>query len=186
MSIATKTGDDGTTAILFGRRVAKTDLRIRANGAIDELNAALGMSRAFVLDPLVCIPLLQVQMELVTLMGELAVDPQDRERFAAKGYGVISGEMVDRLTALIHDLEKNHRISFQHWATPGASQGSACLDLARTVCRRAEREVLAAREAGVEVNPEIIRYLNRLSDLCWLYARWIETKAGWAVDPPAA
>ena len=79
---------------------------------------------------------------------------------------------------LIDDLEQNQKISFKHWATPGATRASAFLDQARTTCRRAEREIIAFQETGAEVNPEIIRYLNRLSDLCWLYGRYVETRAG--------
>ena len=86
--------------------------------------------------------------------------------------------MVDRLTARVDDLEKNHRISFKHWATPGATRESAFLDTARTVCRRAERAVIEVGERGLFINPETVRYLNRLSDLCWLYARYVETAAG--------
>ena len=68
-------------------------------------------------------------------------------------------------------------INYRGWATPGATAGSAALDVARTVCRRAEREVVALGETGAEVNAEIVRFLNRLSDLCWLWARWVETRA---------
>jgi cob(I)alamin adenosyltransferase len=86
--------------------------------------------------------------------------------------------MVDRLTAQIDDLEQNHKISYTHWATPGGTQSSAVLDLARVTCRRAERAVCECREGGVPVADEILGYLNRLSDLCWLWARFVETKAG--------
>ncbi len=178
MSIVTKTGDDGTTGVLFGRRLAKTDVRIVANGAVDELNAALGLARAFLQADALAGSLLSIQKELVTLMGELATLPADRERYIHAGFHFVDSAMVDRLTAQIHDLEQNHRISYQHWATPGATKVSAFLDNARTVCRRAERAVLAMGDAGEEINVEIIRYLNRLSDLCWLLARFVETKAG--------
>ena len=177
MSIATKTGDDGTTALMYGRRVPKTDARIAANGAIDELNAALGMARATFHDPFVAEKILAIQKELVVLMGELAVLPEDRERYAKGGFQFADAAMVDRLTAHIDDLEKNHRISYDGWATPGATPASAALDMARTTCRRAERQVVALGETGAPVNAEIIRYLNRLSDLCWLWARWVETSA---------
>lgn len=177
MSIATKTGDDGTTALMYGRRVPKTHARIAANGAVDELNAALGTVRATVDDRSVTDAVLAIQKELVILMGELAVVPEDRDRYLAGGHHFVGSEMVDRLTAIIDDLEKNHHISYRGWATPGATAGSAALDVARTVCRRAEREVVALAEAGVEVNAEIVRFLNRLSDLCWLWARWTETRA---------
>jgi cob(I)alamin adenosyltransferase len=177
MSIATKTGDDGTTALLFGRRVPKTDPRIATNGACDELNAALGMVRAFCAEPLITDAVLGIQRELVTLMGEVAVDAQDQARYLEKGFKLVTAEMVEALTAKIDDLEKNHRISYEGWATPGATQASACLDLARTGCRRAERAVLECRERGFPVSDEVVRYLNRLSDLCWLWARFVETKS---------
>ena len=119
-----------------------------------------------------------IQRELVDLMGELATDEADLERHRAKGYRCVDAGMVDALTAQIHGLEERERISFRHWATPGASRESAVLDLARTACRRAEREVVALGEQGFRVNPETVRYLNRLSDLCWLFARWIETRQG--------
>jgi cob(I)alamin adenosyltransferase len=84
--------------------------------------------------------------------------------------------MVDRLTDVVNDLEINYQVDFKHWATPGHSLSSAALDLARTTCRRAERRVLGLCENRNYVNPETIRYLNRLSDLLWLFARFIETK----------
>jgi cob(I)alamin adenosyltransferase len=177
-SIATKTGDDGETALMFGRRVSKGDRRVAAYGTVDELNAALGAVRAFADDEEISEAIFSIQKELVTLMGELAVDPADLPRYVEKGFELVKAPMVDRLTAIIDDLEQNHRISYKHWATPGATKASALLDVARTVCRRAEREVLVLRDLGSSVNPETVRYLNRLSDLCWLYARFVETKAG--------
>jgi len=178
MSIATKTGDGGTTALMFNRRVSKTDPRVAAYGACDELNVAIGMARAWNEDPFVTAPLEQIQKELVTLMGELAVADEDRARYIEKGYKSVEAAMVGRLTALVDDLEKNHHISYKHWATPGSTQGSAMLDLVRVTCRRAERAVCAMREAGFPVRDPILHYLNRLSDLSWLYARYVETKAG--------
>ena len=177
MSIATKTGDKGTTALMYGRRVSKINLRVEAYGTVDELNAALGTVRATVGDHFITDPVFAVQNELVILMGELAVAPEDRERYITDGYKKVTAEMVDALTALIDDLEKNHQVSFKHWATPGYNAASAALDVARTVCRRSERRVIELLENSETVNAEIIRYLNRLSDLCWLYARYIETKA---------
>jgi cob(I)alamin adenosyltransferase len=178
MSIATKTGDGGMTALMFNRRVSKTDLRVAAYGACDELNVAIGMARAWNEDPFVSTPLEVIQKELVTLMGELAVAEEDRQRYIEKGYQFVEASMVERLSALVDDLEKNHRISYKHWATPGSTKASAMLDLARVTCRRAEREVCAMREAGFFVSDALLQYLNRLSDLSWLYARFVETKAG--------
>lgn len=180
MSIATKTGDDGTTGLMFNRRVAKTDPRIAAVGACDELNAALGMARAWNGEGDIPARILEVQKELVILMGELGCATEDRERYREKGFHFVEVVMVERLTAWIDDLETNHRISYKHWATPGTTQSSAMLDQARVVCRRAERTVLALREHGLAVEEVIPRYLNRLSDLCWLWARFVETKAGLA------
>lgn len=178
MSIATKTGDDGTTALMFNRRVSKTDCRIAAVGACDELNSALGVARAWGDDPGVGERIFEIQKELVVLMGEIAVAEVDRERYREKGFQFVDDAMVERLGAIVEDLEKNHRISYKHWATPGATQGSAMLDQARSTCRRAERAVCAIREQGMPVSGEIGRYLNRLSDLLWLWARYVETKAG--------
>lgn len=176
MSIATKTGDDGTTGLMYGRRVSKSDARIAANGAVDELNTALGMVRATLTEPFVTEAVLAIQKDLVLLMGELAVLPEDRARYTAGGFHFVAKPMVDALTAQIDDLEKNHQISYQGWATPGATLGSATLDVARTVCRRAERHIALLTETGLPVNGEILRYLNRLADLCWLWARWVETR----------
>ena len=178
MSIATKTGDDGTTGLMFNRRVPKTDARVAAYGACDELNVALGLARAWNKDPGLASEILGIQNELVILMGELACAAEDHARYAEKGFQFVTPQMVDRLTALIDDLEKGKNISFKHWATPGATQGSAMLDGARVACRRAERAVWELRERGFPASDSIARYLNRLSDLCWLWARWVETVAG--------
>jgi cob(I)alamin adenosyltransferase len=178
MSIATKTGDDGTTSLLFGKRVSKTDRRIATNGALDELNAALGLARAHAREELVQAPLLAAQKELVNAMGEIAVLPEDRARYREKGFTPLSEKSVEDLDRLIAELEARHVISFRHWATPGATIESAFLDMARTVCRRAEREVVALAGTGAELNPVLVRFLNRLSDACWLLARYVETKAG--------
>ena len=178
MSIATKTGDGGTTAMMFNRRVSKTDIRVATYGACDELNVAIGMARAWNEDTFITQPLQEIQKELVTLMGELAVAEEDRTRYVEKGYKLVEPAMAERLTALVEELEKNHKISYKHWATPGSTKGSAVLDLVRVACRRAERAVCAMREAGFPVSDAIVHYLNRLSDLAWLYARFVETKAG--------
>jgi cob(I)alamin adenosyltransferase len=186
MSIATKTGDDGTTGLVFGRRVSKTHPRVEAYGTLDELNSALGMVRAFCEVPLIAERVLAIQKNLIPVMGELAVASGDLVRYVEKGRQIIGAELADELTAQIVDLENNHRITYAGWATPGATKGSACLDVARTVCRRAERGLIALRESGAPVNPNIIRYVNRLSDLCWLWARWTETLTAPVPDPGAA
>jgi cob(I)alamin adenosyltransferase len=175
MSIATKTGDAGETSLMYGRRVPKTDPRVDAYGCVDELNAALGLVRASAGSSSIAEQILSIQKELVTVMGELATAPEDLARYEKDGFGLTTAAMVDRLTAAIDDLEKDKTLYGKGWAMPGSNPLGAALELARTVCRRAERRVAAL---GVTENPnlEILRYLNRLSDLCWLLARFAEKK----------
>jgi cob(I)alamin adenosyltransferase len=171
MSISTRTGDDGTSGLLFNRRVSKTDARIEAYGSVDELNAALGMARAAAGAGPLNQQILAIQNELVIVMGELALMDEDRARYEQKR-GYIGPDATERLTAIVHEGEKT--ISFTHWVMPGGNAVSAACDFARTVCRRAERRVLMLREQGTQVNPEIVRYLNRLSDVCFIWARLTE------------
>jgi cob(I)alamin adenosyltransferase len=178
MSIATKTGDEGLTGLMFGKRVSKTHPRVQAYGALDELNTALGMVRAFCEVPVIGERVLAIQRNLIPIMGELAVSEEHLPRYIEKGRMIIGPEWAEELTAQIVDLEKNHKITYSGWATPGATKGSACLDVARTTCRRAERALVALRENGFETSPHILRYVNRLSDLFWLWARWTETLTG--------
>jgi len=177
MSIATKTGDGGTTGLMYGRRVSKTHPRVEACGTVDELNAVLGLARASAADDFVRDHLFWIQKSLVDLMGELGVPPEDLLRYVQDGYTLVTPAMTVKLDALVQEIEAQ-QVSFKGWATPGATKNSAALDFARTVCRRAERRVCALREAGELKNAEIVIYLNRLSDLLWLFARWVETRAG--------
>lgn len=172
MSISTKTGDDGTSGLLFGRRVPKTDAHVEACGAVDELNAALGMARAAAGPGPMNDEILRIQNELVPLMGELALLDEDRAKYEERGGQFLQAEATERLTAAVHALEK--QVSFSDWAMPGANSASAACDFARTVCRRAERRVVMLREHQPSLNPEILRYLNRLSDLCCLWARMLD------------
>ena len=177
MSIVTKTGDDGSTALMYGRRIPKNHPRVEAYGTVDELNASLGLARATANDNFIGENLLAIQKDLVVLMGELAVIPEDLLRYAKDGYSVVTPAMTVKLDTLVREIEAQG-VSFKGWATPGATMNSAALDVARTVCRRAERRVCALKEAGEPLNPEIVIYLNRLSDLLWLLARWVEAQAG--------
>jgi cob(I)alamin adenosyltransferase len=174
MSIVTKTGDAGTTALMYGRRVPKNHPRVEAYGAVDELNAALGVARAAAAEKFISENLLGIQKQLVTLMGELAVLPEDLSRYAKDGFGAVTPEMTAQLERLVKEIEAQN-VSFKGWATPGATPTAAALDLARTICRRAERRVCDLNQAGELKNAEIIIFLNRLSDLLWLLARWEET-----------
>lgn len=176
MAISTKTGDDGTSGLLFNRRVSKTDARLEACGAVDELNAALGLVRAAAGGMALQEEVTRVQHELVTLMGELALEPADREKYEARGGHYLKATATERLTEAVRKIEEQG--SFTDWAMPGGTPASAACDFARTICRRAERRAVAVREAAGELNPEILRYLNRLSDLCWLWARILEQSAG--------
>jgi cob(I)alamin adenosyltransferase len=174
MSIATKTGDAGETSLMYGRRVPKTDARVAAYGCVDELNAALGLARVTAANPFLTEQIYAVQKELVIVMGELATAPEDLGRYVKDGFHLTSSAMTDRLTAAVDDLEKNKLGKFKGWAVPGKTMDSATLDLARTVCRRAERRAAELMTADTKFNTEILRYLNRLSDLCWLLARYAE------------
>ncbi len=184
MSIATKTGDAGQTSLMYGRRVPKSDARVDTYGCVDELNAALGVVRVAAGEGFIAEQVFAVQKELITVMGELATAPEDLERYVKDGFSLTTAAMVQRLTALIDDLEKNKLLHFKGWAIPGSTIVSAALDVARTTCRRAERRVAVLGEQNGSLNGEILRYLNRLSDLCWLWARYVEhTKEGGQTPP---
>lgn len=177
MSIATKTGDDGTTGLMYGRRVPKNHPRVEACGAVDELNAAIGLARAQATEDFIRENLRAIQNDLIVLMGEAGVLNEDLTRYASDGYPRVTPVMTATLDRLVREIEEQ-RISFKGWATPGATVVSASLDVARTVCRRAERRVFDLKQAGELPNAEIGIYLNRLSDLFWLMARWTETRGG--------
>lgn len=175
MSIATKTGDEGTTALMYKRRVPKNHPRVEACGSVDELNAALGLARATAADDFARENLGLIQKDLILLMGELATLEEDLPRYRKDGFGVVTPDLTARLDKLIAEIEAQ-QIAFQGWVTPGTTVNSAALDVARTVCRRAERRVSALRESDQLSNREILVYLNRLSDFLWLLARWVEAK----------
>jgi len=170
MSIATRTGDDGTTALLFNRRVPKTHPRIVAAGAVDELNAALGLARASTPDVKTAAILFAEQKCLVGLMAELATDDADRPRLLQSKLQRLELSDLARLDALVADLEAPMPPA-NDWDTPGASLPHAHLHLARVACRRAERECVALRATGAHVPDLILQYLNRLSDTLWLLAQ---------------
>lgn len=170
MSIVTKTGDDGTTGLMFGKRVSKTDQRLSAFGAVDELNANLGLARSLSQNQSTAQELFRLQKELVILMGELSVLGEDRQRYQDKGFHFVNETMVNELENKIKAVEA-HGVSFQGWDTPGANPAAAALHMGRTICRRAEREVWALKEKEEISNVQITLYLNRLSDWLWLLAQ---------------
>ena len=177
MSIVTKRGDRGTTELMYNRRVSKCHPRVEAYGAVDELNAAIGLARAAAEIDSVRERLAAVQQDLVVLMGELATAVEDLPRYLKDGYELVSPGMTGQLEKWAGEIEATE-VSTRGWATPGANTISAALDLARTVCRRAERRACALHDTGQLQNSEILVYLNRLSDLLWLLGRWVDAKRG--------
>lgn len=179
MSITTKRGDQGSTDLLFGHCVLKNHPRIHALGAVDELNAALGLVRVTAQTDLVPVHVPKIQMDLIALMGELATPPGQEKHYAETHQQRIDAACVERLDVLVKSMEAQGALKFQGWALPGAggSLAGAHCDVARTICRRAERAVMDLHGGDDAVaNPEIVRYLNRLSDVLWLMARMEERR----------
>jgi cob(I)alamin adenosyltransferase len=175
--IYTRTGDDGTTGLLYGSRISKADPAAEAYGSVDETVAEIGMARALSEDPQLGELLLEVQRALFVVGADLATNPRERAKLRP-GVSLVTGDMVERLEALIDRHEADLPDEF---VVPGGDPVSAALDVARATCRRAERRTVELREAGREVNPEAARYLNRLSDLLFALARW---QTGGS-DPPS-
>ncbi len=173
-SIATRTGDDGTTALLYGRRVAKDHPQIEAVGALDELNAALGLAKSAARNAAARHDLEKIQHELVALMGEVVCAQRDAARHARSQFARLDEAALARLDAAVARIEARQP-SFDGWATPGANPSAAALDLARTAARRAERRLVGLPRAGRRLRPLLLHYLNRLSDLLWLLARTAES-----------
>ncbi|KAB2660845.1 MAG: cob(I)yrinic acid a,c-diamide adenosyltransferase [Verrucomicrobia bacterium] len=183
MSIVTRTGDNGTTGLMYNRRVPKSHPRVEAYGAVDELNAALGLARATGSLPGLDPGIRAIQADLVVLMGELATAIEDRERYVRDGFKLLATTHTASLDVWVRRIEAEG-VDMRGWATPGGTLSAATLDVARTTCRRAERRVHGLLESGELPNTEILVYLNRLSDLLWLLARWVETQAAKA-NPPS-
>jgi len=176
-SIATRTGDDGTTGLLYGQRVPKDHPQMEAVGAFDELNVAIGAVKPHLKDDARAaatrLLLVTVQKNLVTLMGELACAESDAARYAASRFEKLSAGDIVRLDEAVSVLEARG-LNFDGWATPGANERSGAFDSARVVARRAERRLAALTAHGRTVRPELRQFVNRLSDLLWLLAREAE------------
>jgi cob(I)alamin adenosyltransferase len=166
--IYTKRGDDGSTGLLYGGRISKADLAAEAYGTVDEAVAQLGVARAQS-EGSVAEELLRIQRDLFVAGADLATNPDGRGKLEP-GVSLVSGEMVDRLEALIDESVERSPLP-QEFIVPGATPASAALDVARSTVRRAERRAVELRESDREVNPEVLRYLNRLSDLLFVLAR---------------
>ncbi len=166
--IYTKTGDDGTTGLLYGGRVSKNDLVTEAYGTTDEAVAAIGLARSLTPDPELAAALLDIQRELFVVGADLAANPSDRGRLTA-GVSLVTAAMTEDLERRI-DAAVEHRPLPNTFIAPGSTPASAALDLARSVVRRAERRVVGLA-AVPTTNPEVARFLNRLSDLLFVLAR---------------
>jgi cob(I)alamin adenosyltransferase len=172
MSIATKRGDGGQTGLAGGIRVSKSSSRVEAYGTVDELNSLLGVARSQCQDAELCDRTKLIQRELFRIGSGLATPPDSR-----KPQIPVTEEMVEGLTVQVHDIEAMEGL-VADWSLPGEHPAGALYDHARTVCRRAERCVVRLAESGEQVDSNVLAYLNRLSDLLWLFARKLEVDAG--------
>ena len=168
--VYTRSGDLGETGLLFGGRVAKSDLATEAYGTIDEAVSMMGLGRALSGSERVKDVLVRVQRELYLLASELATAPENRSLLEER-VGTVSPSMVEELERLIDDLRED--VEFPSaFIVPGASPASAAIDVARASCRTAERRIVSLRQAGRLANDEVLRYVNRVSDLLFVLARY--------------
>ena len=172
MRIYTRRGDDGTTGLLYGGRVDKSDRRTEAYGTTDEAVAALGMARVFIADSILADLVLRLQRELFVVGAELATAPENRHKLTA-GVSQVTAEMVAALEPIIDDVTTRYDPP-REFVLPGENRVAAALDLARAVVRRAERSSVAAARAGWLEGSHVVPYLNRLADLVYTLARWQE------------
>lgn len=162
-------GDDGTSGLLFGGREPKASPRFEAVGAVDEAQAAIGVARAEAADGTELDTILTaLERDLWVLMAELATDDPNRSKLTPGG-SLVTDAMVTALEAVIDDIGGRFELPSE-FVVPGQDRGSALLDLARTVVRRAERAATLVAADGSHVVP----YLNRLSSVLWTLARWVE------------
>lgn len=169
-SIATRTGDAGDTGLLYGGRVRKTDARVDAYGSGDEAVSALGLARTLCSSPEVKSWIYDLQKTMFTVNSELATSSETRH-LLEKHFPTISKEDTENLDRLLAEIEEKVELP-RSFIIPGGSQGSAAIDVARTVVRRTERAAVALNDAGELANAEVPRYLNRLSDVLFMMARY--------------
>ena len=170
MKLYTRSGDDGTTGLLFGGRASKAGPRTEAYGAIDTAISAMGMARAMSSDERVKDILLRCQHDMFTAATEVAVDPEHYDLLIEK-FSPVTGDMVERLERWIDDLTEEVDLP-PKFIVPGASAASGAIDLARTLTRDAERRIVALAEVETPRNDNVLRYVNRLSDLLFILARY--------------
>jgi cob(I)alamin adenosyltransferase len=173
--VYTRGGDDGSTSLGDGQRVLKNDLRVEAYGTVDELNSAIGAARAAGLSDEVDLTLGRVQNELFNLGAELCV-PEREDRAERKGGAPVGEAQVKRLEELI-DAITGKLGPLENFILPGGSMGGSLLHLARTICRRAERRMVALAEREA-VGGWAVKYINRLSDALFVLARLENTNRG--------
>jgi len=171
-SVATRRGDGGETGLGGGGRISKADARVEAYGAVDEVNAMIGLARALCDDAAVCGELRAIQRELFAVGSAISTRPESN-----KPIPTIAKAMVERLDALVERFEAEPAI-LRDWSISGEHRGSAALDVARAVSRRAERAAVRYVSGGGTLQPTVLAYLNRLSDVLWLAARVVEARAG--------
>ena len=176
--VTTGTGDTGYTGLLGEQRVPKYDVRPDTFGTVDEATSALGLARAMAQDPKVKEIIYAIQQELYLLMAELATPPENYEKMGFR----VTVEHVQHLEQVEEALKKEVEIP-NKFIIPGDTLDGAALDLARTIIRRAERMAVKLLHDGVIANGELVRYLNRLSDLIFILARYIEVKSSLAQMP---
>lgn len=172
MPISTKRGDRGETSAPGGARISKGELRVEASGAVDELNSSMGLARALCGDREIDALVKSLQRELFAVGSAISTKPGGRRELP-----LITDEMIARLDAHSARLEATPGV-LADWSLPGELPGSAAFDVARTVCRRAERAAVRLAGSGEELQPNVLAYLNRLSDILWLCARLLELRAG--------
>jgi ATP:cob(I)alamin adenosyltransferase len=177
-SIVTRTGDTGETGLLYGGRVSKTDPRTEAYGAIDESISALGAARAELKDRERHAIILRIQSELFTVGAELATDAVEYGKLQ-EHFMVVTPDFTTRVEREVTELERRFPLP-DAFVIPGGTRAAAALDVARTIIRRAERRIVRLQQSGQLHNPEVLRYVNRLSDLVFMLAR---AEEGAAVKP---
>ncbi len=171
-SISTRAGDAGMTRLGGGQAISKGELRVESYGAIDELNTTIGLARALCPDEEIRAIVRGIQRELFVVGSAVSTKPESK-----KPIPEITKEMVHRLDALVERFEAEPGI-LRDWSIPGEFLGSAAFDMARTICRRAERVTVRYVTSGGLVQPTVLEYLNRLSDVLWLCARLVEARNG--------
>lgn len=181
MRIYTKKGDDGTTGLLYGGRVAKDDARTKVYGTLDETVSALGIARAGGLTPRGEAIVIRIQREMFITGAQLATSEENQSKLT-EGVSKVDPGMTKRAEEDIDSLIEAHPLP-QEFILPGATMGSAGLDLARSTIRRAERQAVTMDREGLVPDPEILRYLNRVSDLLFTLARYEEAEQGFRADP---